>query len=499
MNFTNIPQEELSSYFANINTYLESNFEIQWTKYLDLGVKKVRLISYSKEFLAHVEKHMGYVLCDSLDSYGATIVLWEEKDIESFINMLSDKFNPKNNIKLRVELLALRRTQVNSIIASKNEKVDGDADVRIRIDGHIIEARDERANTYYYALDGMTSKDVAMQGHLFVQAFTHILRDENTGMVHSAVVGLNNKGMLFCGRSGKGKSTLSVAAMMAGFEYVSDDYLTIEREGDKIYTYPIYSMISLSHAMYDNLYTKMKGKFMYNNTPGLKYIFNINAYHDQFRKKYPIELCLFPQIVDDEEPSVVPCAKTLPMFQFVHSSLEQVLLVNDKKSLKRFYEMIKDLNYYQINLCQDLDKNVACLRSFIENYDPSIKNTFEEEDIVVDFYNETGFFFDIQNLIFYSMNQFTTNIFQNFQNNVSVKTLVERLNTYSYIPKGKKELLEDELSNILAILQERNLLKNYKESNSLAEINEVYLIRDKAHFYLAIHEENKSNNLLTKV
>ncbi len=497
MNFTNVPQEELSSYFTKINTYLESNFEIQWTKYLDLGVKKVRLISYSKEFLPHIERHMSYVLCDNLDSYDATLILWQEKDVENLANYLADKFNPKKNLKLRVELLANRRTFVDSIIISKDSRLDGEAEIRILLEHGICEAKDTTTNTYYYSLKSLEPEDdVAKTGHMFVYPITHILRGENTGLVHSAVVGLNNKGILFCGRSGKGKSTLSVTSMMAGFEYVSDDYLTIEREGNKIYTYPIYSMISLSHKMYDILYDRMKGKFMSNNCPKTKYIFNIAAYHDQFRKKYPIELCLFPQITDDKEPSILPCAKSLPMMQFVHSSLEQVRLLNDKQSLKNYYDMIKDLNYYQINLSKDLDKNVACLRSFLESYNPKEKHVFEEQEIIFDTFINKGYLFDVSNLTFYSMNRITTNIYKNLMNDVSTKAIIDKINSFDYIPEKEKIIIEQKIIKFVEVLQEKSLLRNYKNNSANVIIDEELLVQERGHVHLIEHAEDGNIFLL---
>ena len=77
-------------------------------------------------------------------------------------------------------------------------------------------------------------------------------------MVHGDIVGLNDNGVLFCARGQRGKSTLVVLSMIDGFEYVSDDYLTLEKENDKLYAHPIYSIITLSPRMYNELFDKLK-------------------------------------------------------------------------------------------------------------------------------------------------------------------------------------------------------------------------------------------------
>ncbi len=152
--------------------------------------------------------------------------------------------------------------------------------------------------------------------------------------------------------------------MIEGFEYVSDDYLVLEKEGDELYSYPIYSIITLSPKMYNELYDDLKGKFVSNNARKDKYVIDINAYHSAFRNKYPIKICIFPQIVADEKPSIVLCKKGRAITQFVHSTISQLEDKHDIKTIKKLISFIKDFNFYQINLCSDIRQNVECLRQF---------------------------------------------------------------------------------------------------------------------------------------
>ena len=104
MQIKDLTKEEIRECFNNVQQYLEAK-DIKWIKYLDLGCKVVRLISYSEEFLSHVEKQLTFVLRDKASAYDATLILWKETDFENLPAKISEKFNPKKNMRLRIEML----------------------------------------------------------------------------------------------------------------------------------------------------------------------------------------------------------------------------------------------------------------------------------------------------------------------------------------------------------------------------------------------------------
>ncbi len=372
--------QKIKSYLAKIDSHIKQNHQLLWQKYVRLGSQNIKLVCYSKEFTALIEKQLSYVLQDSVDNFTATIVLWHEKEIAEFASTFID-----NHIKSRIlvhedvtfEMIA--EMEVNRKILTrfniekeliKNFEIIDEAYSRdnplIRISGEsgIINAYDQEQNVYYYGVKDLHPEEFIKQGHIFVQIFNKILKTSHTALTHGAVVGLNNQGILLCGRGQRGKSTLAVVAMMQGFDYVSDDYLVLEKEGDALYSYPIYSIITLSPRMYNELYDEMKGKFVSNNARRDKYVIDIKAYHDSFREKYPIKVCVFPQITNDEKPSIVPCKKGRAITQLVHSTIIQMEDKHDIKTIQKLTSFIKDFDFYQINLCADIKANVECLRQF---------------------------------------------------------------------------------------------------------------------------------------
>ena len=366
MRIDNPTKEELREYNDNLLKYIETNNSLVKTLYLDLGVKIVRLLCYSEEFLPHIQKQLTYTLREKSDKYDTTIVLWKENNIKH----IHRKIIP-DNLRLRVELLACRDEVVNLQIYTNQFSISKPI---LSVEGwhNIVNSYDEENETYFYGAEKLETEEFIKEGHLFFQIFNNILKTQNTNMVHGACIGLDNTGVLLCARGQRGKSTLSVLAMMEGFEYVSDDYLTLEKDGDKLFAHPIYSIITLSPRMYNELYDKLDGcRFISNNAKRDKYVINIANYHNQFKKKYPIKLCMFPNIVSDKEPSIVECSnqeKGRTITHIIHSTIYQMNDKNDIKTVKKLIGMIKDFRFYKINLCNNIYKNVECLREFIKEY-----------------------------------------------------------------------------------------------------------------------------------
>lgn len=375
-----------SDFLHKISLRSQQNTGFYCEKYLQIGSKIIRLICRSEDFISPIDKQLSYVIKDSAMNYDATIILWREKTPQIFAQEFIDSHLKS---RIRLQQLALKTKNVEFEISEKIAQ-DQQINIRIKIENNLIDyleildgfyskhnpiiginaangivyAHDEAKNIYYYGVENLDPEEFIKQGHIFVQIFNKILKSPNSALVHGAVVGLENKGILFCARGQRGKSTLAVLAMMKGFEYVADDYLLLEKEGSELYSHPIYSIITLSPRMYNKLYGDMKGQFVSNNARRDKYVFDIKNYHDSFRSKYPIKICMFPQIVSDAKPSITSCKKGRAITQLVHSTISQMNDKHDIKTIQKLISFVRDFDFYQINLCPDIEANVECLREF---------------------------------------------------------------------------------------------------------------------------------------
>ncbi|GHU08035.1 hypothetical protein FACS1894151_03270 [Spirochaetia bacterium] len=373
MRVDNPSPQQLAPYYAVLDRRAARSGDPVFIKYLNLGTHTVRLVNYSQEFTPHIEKQLAYVLRDGADHYDATLVVWHEGEIDTFVREMGVSFEHWNPLLLRVQKLAAKSAAVPFsekdlwIFDSGYSRFHALVSVDTR--ARIISAHNPANNTYYYGVENLDPEEFIKQGHIFIQFFNKILKSPSSALVHGAAVGIDGKGVLFCARGQRGKSTLAVRAMLDGFDYVSDDYLVLGKEADGLYAWPIYSIITLSPMMYGDLYKTFDGKFVSNNVRKDKYVFNIEKYHSRFVSHYPISLCMYTQIVSDPDPRVVACTamgKGRAVTQLIHSTISQMGDKHDITGIKKLIDFVNPFPFYQINLCRDIDKNLRCLREFLE-------------------------------------------------------------------------------------------------------------------------------------
>ena len=345
-------------------------------QYLDLGTKIVRLINYSDAFTPYIEDQLAYVLKDGATHYDATLVVWQEQDMLDLQLALYRAYNPRLYFQKR----AARARQ-----AQTGEKLDpvlkiSDEDVlhhhplvEINRDAGTASIWDYRTNTHYYSVSNLDPEELIKKGHLFVRSLSRIIKSPKSNLVHGAVVGVKNTGVLFCGIGYRGKSTFSVNALLHGFEYVSDDYISLGRQDGILRAWPIYSIITLSPAVWQFMRKRLRAEFLSNNARKDKYVFSIAEYHKQFVSGYPVRLCMYPRFVQDAEPSIEKGDRAKALEEFVFSSLRPVGDAEDVETIAKLYSFVCDLPFYRINLTSNLDKNTRCLRDFLEHFNEEQK------------------------------------------------------------------------------------------------------------------------------
>ena len=326
--------------------YIKSKSLFAKILYVDLGVKIVRLICYNEQFIPHIEKQLTYTMRENASKYDATVILWLQEEIDKI-------------------------SEVKGLFVSSENNDEKYADYVIS--DATITAASADMTTYYYGVKNLESEIFIREGHLLVKILYNILKTDTTTLVHGACVGIDGKGILLCARGQRGKSTLAVLSMIEGFEYVSDDYLTLEKDNGNLYAYPIYSIITLSPRMYNELYDKLDGtRFISNNARKDKYVINIANFHDHFRKKYPINLCMSMDFTTDENPSIEESSvqeKGRAITQLIHSTIAQMFDIYDAALVKKIIGMVNGFKFYKINLCNDIYKNVYALRDFMKEYE----------------------------------------------------------------------------------------------------------------------------------
>ncbi len=359
----------LSLIYRYLNARASRGRDPDFVKFLRIGTRKLRLVSYAAGYAWHVRNQLEYILVDEPSGYDATLVIWQEKDFAALVNGLhlldttSEQYR-----RYRIDQLRGAHADLAYFGMFDEERFHGKLLLEIHASGNQLVGWNPRTNTYYYAARDLAPEELIRQGHLFIRLFACFLKGPQSNLAHGAVVGLNNTGVLLCGLGYRGKSTLSVSALLDGFDYVSDDYLFLEHTDGVLRASPIYSIITLSPPIWQQLSPHMNAAFVSNNARKDKYVFNVGRYHDRFVSDYPVRLCMSLNLCDCRTASIELGYKAHGLDEFVASSAEQTGDAGDIGTVCKLASFVNDLPFYRINLSRDLAENTRCLREFLEHF-----------------------------------------------------------------------------------------------------------------------------------
>ncbi len=336
-------------------------------KYLSIGSQTIRIISYAADFIPHMDAQWTFVLRDQAASYDATIVVWCEHEFAQLIQRvaMADKTSP---LYRQWRINRLKGSNLNALNMVDQNFHHEYPVISIAAEANELRAWNPVTRTFYYAVNSFEPEDFIKHGHLCVLALARILQRPMGNLAHGAVVGLNGKGVLVSGMGYRGKSTLSVTALLDGFDYVSDDYIALEMEGGLLRAWPIYSIITLGPKVYQKLRPFLDVTFISNNGRKDKYVFNISRYHERFGTAYPVLCCVFPRFVQRAEPSIVPGDAHIATDEFIYSTLMQTGQTKDMCLANKLGSFIEGLPSYRFNLSPDYFKNTRCLREFLDQF-----------------------------------------------------------------------------------------------------------------------------------
>ncbi|GHT93545.1 hypothetical protein FACS1894122_08920 [Alphaproteobacteria bacterium] len=395
---TNVSQQEMDKYYEIVNrrSLEANNGVIGQTKYLSLGDVTVKIENFSEELITPINTQFAYVLRDAADSYDVIFRIWNEEvktyisdfaqdikniflstkkasNIELFLVQRDGGCTTGTSASLQTSLCADCNCNIDAVLAKENaspartattvtlaydpksktayliEKISLSTketpEIELLLEDDILSAYDPKNKIAYFSAKEISTKHLSKMGHLFVRLINKMVKTPTSALVHSAAVGIDNTGVLICGRAERGKSTLAISCLLDGFQYVSDDYLILTKT-DQLYAYPIYSIIYLSMQAQE----KMKepgATFLYDNHNGKKHALDISSHHDKFVEKLPIKIAIFPNIADIEKPTIEPIHGGQAIAQLVHSTAIQM---GERKNPKYFLDLmslVSDLDFYQ--------------------------------------------------------------------------------------------------------------------------------------------------------
>jgi len=125
-------------------------------------------------------------------------------------------------------------------------------------------------------------------------------------LVHAAAVGYDGRGVLMPGRGGSGKSSTSLACLLGGLDFISDDYLALALDPEPR-AYRLYSTAKLAPENL-TLYPEITDRCRVVCQPGFDkaVLFLEDGFRQQLRDSLPVKLVLKPWISGVPETTLGP-------------------------------------------------------------------------------------------------------------------------------------------------------------------------------------------------
>jgi len=178
--------------------------------------------------------------------------------------------------------------------------------------------------------------------------------DRNVHVIHAGLVSRNEQGVLFAGRSGSGKSTSTLACLCAGFNYLSEDFVGLQRLKDGSFVgHSLYNSVFLETddlARFPDLIPHaIKGRFPYE---GKSLILLSQVFPKRLERSVPIKALALPRIVDSPRSRIRPASKGEALLAVGPSSLFMALSPEDC-GFERLVQLVEHVPSYWLELGRD--------------------------------------------------------------------------------------------------------------------------------------------------
>jgi hypothetical protein len=189
--------------------------------------------------------------------------------------------------------------------------------------------------------------------------------NQNLNILHAGCVSFDNKAVLIVGRSGKGKSSTSVQCLIDGLDYLSDDYILVDMNGEKPIAYSLFNTGKLKNNHIER-FSKIQGKYTQgildkNDKPLL---FLHPFFRNQLIKSAEIRAIIVPNITQEVKASYQSISDVESLRALAPSTLIQ-LKINNLNQLNSLANLTRNLPNYQLNLGSDFSNITAMVKELI--------------------------------------------------------------------------------------------------------------------------------------
>ena len=193
------------------------------------------------------------------------------------------------------------------------------------------------------------------------------LEDRGVQFVHSGLVTHGDKGLLFVGNGGAGKSTSSISSLRAGMGYLGDDFIGLGLDGDRFVGHGLYASCLLNvHHM-----KRFPDLQPLAHAPNYEYeekfvLYLTEAFPNCLRQHCTIDALMLPRVVDAEVTTFRPATKAATLLAIAPTSV-MLLPRPSRAAFERLTQLVQNTPSYWLDLGRKVDLIPDAVRKLAES------------------------------------------------------------------------------------------------------------------------------------
>lgn len=189
--------------------------------------------------------------------------------------------------------------------------------------------------------------------------------DQQVQVIHAGLVARDDLGILFAGKSGSGKSTSSLACVCAGFSYLSEDFIGLQRLADGPF---------LGHSLYNSVFLEARHLAQFSMlTPYVtrgrpieekSAVILSQVFPQRLKRVVPIRVLLIPRVIGARAAKIHPASKGQALLALGPSSLLQIPS-RRIRGFSKLAQLVEQVPCYWLELGSDLGSIPRCVEEFL--------------------------------------------------------------------------------------------------------------------------------------
>ena len=192
--------------------------------------------------------------------------------------------------------------------------------------------------------------------------------DRDVPVIHAGLISWGGQGVLLGGKGDTGKSTVAVACLDAGFDYIGDDYVGLKLAADgSIEGHGLYNTTWLEHSHLSRFSALVPHAIQGDNRK-LPVLLS-QVFPEKLARVAPIRLLLLPRVKDHAVARTFPASKREALLALTPTSMIK-MPVSGGRHFNRILKLIENVPCYWLEFGDDLRRVPLIVKDLLRRTSP---------------------------------------------------------------------------------------------------------------------------------